>query len=310
MASRQSFCNSQKLHEVDQEISDLEHRLQKAKASRRRFFPPNAPSSVPIHMDPMFDASCMHNILLLGDSALPLGSFAYSSALESFLAHQPKTARSRGLANFIHFLNLSLASLASTNVPFVFAAYHDSEDPSDLDNDLDASTTCCVAKRASIAQGKALITLWDKSLRIQAENLTDIASNQNQTRASDNMERFVQFWKAPGHGMVEENRPQGHLAPLFGLLCAAMSIPVEQSIYLFLLNHAKTLLSAAIRASAMGPYQAQGVLAGAWLKGRIYSIVRQELTAPRCVDQVGQTVPMLDIWGGRHEIVYSRIFNS
>ncbi len=28
------------------------------------------------------------------------------------------------------------------------------------------------------------------------------------------------------------------------------------------------------------------------------------------IEMAGQTVPMMDLWIGRHEVLYSRIFNS
>src|SRR4051812_40700805 len=37
-------------------------------------------------------ASSLHTLLLLADSALPLGSFAFSSGLESYLAHRKERA--------------------------------------------------------------------------------------------------------------------------------------------------------------------------------------------------------------------------
>ena len=36
-----------------------------------------------------------------------------------------------------------------------------------LDNDFDASTPCTVARRASIAQGRALLTVWERSFKAQ-----------------------------------------------------------------------------------------------------------------------------------------------
>ena len=105
-------------------------------------------------------------------------------------------------------------------------------------------------------------------------------------------------------------RPNGHLAPLLGTLSKAMGLSLDQTLYVFLLNHAKTLLSAAIRASVIGPYQSHAILAGKHLRGTINDLVKEDLRALRPTEEAVQVVPMLDVWGGRHDIVYSRIFNS
>jgi len=57
-----------------------------------------------------------------------------------------------------------------------------------------------------------------------------------------------------------------------------------------------------------GPYQAQGVLASTELRDKIEALV--ELYWNREVEDAGQSVPVVDLWVGRHEKLYSRIFNS
>jgi urease accessory protein len=58
----------------------------------------------------------------------------------------------------------------------------------------------------------------------------------------------------------------------------------------------------------MGPYQAQSVLADAELQARIRGLVEEGWE--RGVEDAGQSVPVMDLWVGRHEKLYSRIFNS
>ena len=57
-----------------------------------------------------------------------------------------------------------------------------------------------------------------------------------------------------------------------------------------------------------GPYKAQGVLASGWLRGVIEGVMRENWE--RGVVEAGQEVVMCDLWVGRHELLYSRIFNS
>jgi urease accessory protein len=58
----------------------------------------------------------------------------------------------------------------------------------------------------------------------------------------------------------------------------------------------------------MGPYQAQAVLASAELQGRIRGLVDEGWE--KGIADAGQSVPVMDLWVGRHEKLYSRIFNS
>lgn len=243
--------------------------------------------------------SSLHALLLLSDSALPLGSFAYSSGLESFLAHN-KPSRNSPSSTFHRFLKLSIASLASTSLPYVLAGYREPETLETLDNDLDASTPCIVGQRASIAQGRALIGVWERAFRssFASENPNDpavVAIDELSDALKSSMDD-------------DELGPKGHFAPLWGTVCRAMGLDLQQTAYVFVVNHAKAVLSAAVRASVMGPYQAQNVLASQSLQDTIMKRIGREWNTP--VEQAGQVVPALDLWIGRHELLYSRIFNS
>lgn len=234
-----------------------------------------------------------HALLLLSDSALPLGSFAFSSGLESFLAHHP----ARPIPSIQRFLSLSLYSVASTVLPYLLAAYRDPTKLVHLDDTLDACTLCPVAHRASVAQGSALLTLWERAFRPTAD------PNDRAALALAQLAKGLKGVFSP-----DEEAPNGHFAPVWAVITAAMGISVKDSAYAFLLNHAKAVTSAAVRASMVGPYQAQGVLAGNWLRKEIAMCLEENWEVN--VEDAGQGVPMVDIWIGRHEMLYSRIFNS
>ncbi|KAJ4574531.1 hypothetical protein HRR83_004360 [Exophiala dermatitidis] len=266
--------------------------------------------------------------MLLSDSALPLGSFAYSSGLESFLAHHKQqqqqqqqqspherasgqtsgqTSSQTPLSLFHKFLKLSIQSIAWTNVPYVLAAFRDPLDLMDLDNDLDASTPCTVARRASVAQGRALLSVWEKAFASAAAHRDPDDDSNFDSEAFAAIEVFAKDLKlsAISTSTIKAN---GHLAPLWGVVSLALGLNLEESAYLFLLNHAKAVVSAAVRASVMGPYMAQTVLASRDLQ----DLIRRSLETVWFLqpDDAGQVVPAMDLWIGRHEMLYSRIFNS
>ncbi len=145
-----------------------------------------------------------------------------------------------------------------------------------------------------MAQGKALLTLWERALR----------GGAGESAAADALAGFaVELKRGAGEGEVA-----GHFAPVWAVVTRAMGVTVRESVYLFLLNHAKAVVSAGVRAGVMGPYAAQGVLAGGWLRGEIEGAMGRNWEVG--VEGAGQGVPMCDLWVGRHELLYSRIFNS
>lgn len=242
--------------------------------------------------------SSLHSLLLLSDSALPLGSFAFSSGLESFLAHVKHESNSVRLQAFTDFLNHSLENLASTALPYVLATFHEPKLLDQLDNDFDASTPCTVARRASTAQGRALLTLWEKALSTSAPSKSHAAETITAFAA------VVKISRPDEYGL----QLNAHFAPIFGVVCSALNITLEDTAYIFLLNHAKAVLSAAVRASVMGPYQSQTMLASTKLQEHIKLMYKRY--REHRVEDVAVTIPMMDIWMGRHELLYSRIFNS
>lgn len=285
---------------IEDEILELERQLKNAKDRLRhaqlsplvstpscKYTTPQTALS-PTHSSPASLPPSTHFLLLLSDSALPLGSFAFSSGLESYLAHNPRKS------SFAHFLPSSLSSFASTTLPFLLAAHRDPSSLESLDDQLDAAIICTVGRRASVAQGRALLGIWERSFRgslpgVDAQGLRDFA---------------VLLRESKGDVPVVS----AHLAPLFGVICAIVGLSLRQTAYVFMLSHVKALISAAVRASVFGPYQAQKVLASQKVQVMIDQMIDREWNTP--VEEAGQTVPVMDLWIGRHEVLYSRIFNS
>jgi urease accessory protein len=281
-------------------ITDLEIQLQLAKNELRQRETGLAQAFARLTPTP---GSSIHNLLVLSDSALPLGSFAYSNGLESFLAHhKPLPAGSTALSLFNRFLRLSIQSVAFTNVPYVLAGFRDPALLLELDNDLDASTPCNVARAASIAQGRALLSVWERSLAPTAR--AQLFENPESVEAIEGFSKVLKL-STLSTSVIGIN---GHLAPIWGVVSLALGQDLADTAYVFLFNHAKAILSAAVRANVLGPYMAQNVLAGPDLQ----QLIRKSLENVWDLQpqDAGQVVPSMDLWVGRHEMLYSRIFNS
>lgn len=304
--------NDQDIVKLKAHVADLEQQLHVTKTILSRAEQTqngqNVQTSLPLGPE-------LHNLLLLSDSALPLGSFAYSSGLESFLAHHKAAAASHSTDSnygnikqarsaytlFQQFIKLSIESMAFTQIPYVLAAFRDPSRVSELDNDLDASTPCTVQRRASVAQGRALLSVFEKAY-IRPSRIFEHAAESTAAIKAFSAELKL---STLSHDLIKVN---GHLAPLWGAVTLTLGLKIEDAAYIFLLNHAKAVISAGVRASVMGPYQAQALLASQDLQKTVkIALEKGWLVDP---EDAGQSVPSMDLWNGRHELLYSRIFNS
>lgn len=249
-----------------------------------------------------------HFLLLLADSALPLTSFAFSSGLESFIAHTGKSA------SISSFLPISISSFASTTLPFLLAAHRDPASLIDLDDAYDASVMCTVARRASVTQGKGLLMIWQNSFsrseslsRAEADSLSSyVAASRKAARSSPSSPSSSKTGGSDGPPPVSN-----HLAPLFGAISSVVGLSLQQTAFVFMLSHVKAVLGAAVKLSLQdmpGPAQAQKVLASSWVQKMIAAMVEREWDTP--FEEAGQSVPVLDLWTGRHERIYTRLFAS
>jgi Urease accessory protein UreF len=108
-------------------------------------------------------------------------------------------------------------------------------------------------------------------------------------------------------GSPEEIGPNGHFAPLWGVVCLAMGVIfVKRPMFSF----EPCESGPQCRCSGLGDGTLSGtsVLASESLQKMIIGRIEREWnTEP---EDAGQVVPVLDLWVGRHELLYSRIFNS
>ncbi|KAL8848841.1 MAG: hypothetical protein Q9221_006137 [Calogaya cf. arnoldii] len=282
----------------EQSLKDEVARL-KIQLGSKADAPPQSSAAAPQALPS--SSSSSHALLLLSDSALPLGSFAFSSGLESYLAHHP----SRTPPPIQPFLSLALQTLATTTLPYLLAAYHDPTRLQELDDTLDASILCHVTRRASTAQGRALLTVWERAFCKTVEDGNEYKDILAMLSADLKKASSLEKSSDPEGAEIQV---LGHFAPIWAVVTRALDIPIGDSANVFLLNHAKAVLSAAVRASVIGPYQAQAVLGSGWLREEMNRLLRENWEVK--IEEAGQGVPAMDLWIGRHEMLYSRIFNS
>lgn len=222
----------------------------------------------------------------LSDSAFPTGGFAHSAGLEA--AWQQGEVKKRG--ELVSFVEASLHQLGRAALPFVSAAHNEPGRLPEFDPLCEAFTTNHVANRASRAQGKAFLTAVQRIfLAGQASRISPIKTD----------EANMETGKMP---VLQFN----HYPCVFGSALKLLDVPQETTNRLFFFNHLRGIMAAAVRLNIIGPMEGQVV------QHQLSSTAEDVLKAcaSLTLDDIAQTSPLLDVWQGTQDRLYSRLFQS
>lgn len=208
----------------------------------------------------------------LADSGFPAGSFGHSGGLES--AWQLGEVPSR--SSLEHFLQSSLQQISRAALPFMLDAHREPERFAELDQYCEAFLTNHVANRASRLTGKSFLVAAEKSFPSSA--LTKLRAD-------------CQI---------------GHLAPIFGVVTRLLEIQLDSAARLFIFNQLRGAIAAGVRLGVIGPLEAQRLQFK--LAPSAESVARESIHFT--CDDVAHTAPLLDLWQGAHDRLYSRLFQT
>ncbi len=169
------------------------------------------------------------------------------------------------------WLVASLRQLARASLPFVNATHAAPGRLAEVDQLCDAFMSNHVANRASRLQGKALISAAQR------------------------------IFKAELHGT-----PFAHFAPAYGAVARLLGMPHDQALRLFVFMQLRSNIAAAVRLNIVGPMEGQTIQFE--LSTEAESVVTQGLTLS--LEDMAQTNPLLDLWQGTQDRLYSRLFQS
>lgn len=212
----------------------------------------------------------------LADAAFPSGGFAHSGGLEAVY----QWGELGGHDEFVEFLQTVLTQTARGVMPCMLAVHRDLDRIGEVDRFCHAFLSNHVANRASRLQGKSLLLSAAAAFDLQA-----LGRVREQVRAG---------------------RLEGHFAPVFGAVTAALDVTADVAAQLFLYTTLRGLISSAIRLSVVGPFQGQAVQ---------YHLApfAHRLAERSCqyqLDDVAQTAPVIEIHQAAHDRLYSRLFQS
>lgn len=206
------------------------------------------------------------------DSSFPTGGFAHSSGLEAAWQH----GEVRGRDALVSFIEAALDQLGHASLPFVLATFDQPESLVEHDKLCDVFTVNHVANRASRAQGRAMLTAVKRIFKTE-------------------------------NGQWNKGEPHyAHFAPVFGVCLQHLRISRARTGHMFVFNQLRSTLAAAVRLNIVGPMEAQILLHRLFPAAEKIVVECEQLT----LDEIAQTAPLLDLWQGAQDRLYSRLFQS
>lgn len=205
-----------------------------------------------------------------------VGGFIASAGLESyyahgFITHEPTAAAphpSTLVERTVAFVDYFLINYVRNVLPYVYAAYRVAQDHAhDLETALRALAWLDwqhhtlllnhVARRASMIQGMALLSLYTKSFAHE-----DTSANT----LIDHLRRNARRGSAQLHSGAVALQPEraelaGHLPICTGAFAACAGLSLERALRQNVFLQARNLLSCSIRLNTIGPYMAHRLLA-------------------------------------------------
>jgi urease accessory protein len=206
----------------------------------------------------------------LADSAFPTGGFAHSGGLESAWQH----GEVRSGEELSSFLDAWLSQTATGMIPFVAIGHKRPGQIAEWNLRCDAFLSNHVANRASRLQGRAFLN--------SASRIYGAAAN------------------------LPAMPERCHLAPTFGAVTRMLSVARPTAEHLFIFSNLRSVAAAAVRLGIIGPMEGQAMLHR--LAPRACEMLA--LVEGRGIDEVTATSPLLEIWQGGHDRLYSRLFQT
>lgn len=215
------------------------------------------------------------SLLHLADSALPVGSFAFSNGLEA--AARIGLVRNEGeLAGYIR---TTLEQSASFDLPFL-NTFHAGGDLRVPLLEFDASLTVPEIRRASRSQARGLLRLLERL--------------------------YPEFGIEEIPETMADAMVPAHYLPSLGLCLARLGYPVADARRLHLFCVLRDQMSAAIRLGLIGPTDGHQVQAGCFR----FCEELQQSSADRTYIDAARNAPLIDIAQGSHVQLYSRLFQN
>lgn len=225
----------------------------------------------------------------LADSAFPVGGFAHSGGLEAAWQH----GEVRGRQELIGFVETSMEQVKYGALPLVMAAHREPERLVEWDALSEAFLNNHVANRASRLQGKAFVAAM-KRIFFQAS--PSPSPQGGPEPAASTACRIDGSLKLPFF----------HLNPVFGASLRQLGLSQSTTARLFVFQHVRSVLAAAVRLGIVGPMDSQ--ILQTQLAGRAESL--SDVSGIPALSDLSQTSPLLDLWQGAHDRLYSRLFQS
>jgi urease accessory protein len=221
------------------------------------------------------------------DSAFPTGGFAHSGGLEAAWQHGEVRNRNELGA----FLDVALRQAGRNAAPLVTATHAEPERLAEFDQLCDAFLTNHIANRASRAQGRAFLTAVERTIQERGVCADSTSAKQGALKRPEG--------RAPAP-------PYAHFAPVLGAVLRGLDVLLATTLRMFLFNHLRGLLAAAVRLNIVGPMEAQAIQFR--MAGTVESICERSTTLTP--EDLAQTAPLLEIWHGAQDRLYSRLFQS
>ncbi|KAJ1891998.1 hypothetical protein LPJ66_006609 [Kickxella alabastrina] len=160
-----------------------------------------------------------------------------------------------------------------------------------------------VAMRASIAQGGGLLSVFNRGYALSA--FMGSRHGQACVGIARQLQRLARLGEV-----------RAHWATVFGFVCVALGISCAHTQQLFMFQFVRQVFSAAIRLNLVGPLRAQMLscdmqrLVSSLLEHHAHRRVELDSIEDLFGESVVYTEPVLELYQGMHDRLYSRIFNS